>query len=135
MGRCKSLGSLKLFLSYASQLHGASILCFSHPEFLRAHCREWLQPNGHRYSSPPWVPLRLRNSHCLHGRKYFISQANYLTLIFLTHNSRLRGGFEILRDFIRMENSVELNTYQILHLTNTTKPQLVHLKTHYCCGF
>ena len=28
MGRCKSLGSLKSFLSYASQLSGASILCF-----------------------------------------------------------------------------------------------------------
>ena len=31
---------------YASQLSGASVLFFSHPEFLRAHCREWLQPNG-----------------------------------------------------------------------------------------
>ena len=48
MGRCKSLGSLKSlpFLSYASQLSGNSILCFSYPEFLRAHHRKWLQPNG-----------------------------------------------------------------------------------------
>ena len=45
MGGCKSLGSLKSFLSYASQLSGASILCFSHPEFLRACCMEWLQPD------------------------------------------------------------------------------------------
>ena len=29
MGRCKSLGSLKSFLSYASQLSGASIFWFS----------------------------------------------------------------------------------------------------------
>ena len=28
MGRCKSLGSLKSFLSYAFQVSGASILCF-----------------------------------------------------------------------------------------------------------
>ena len=43
-GRCKSLGSLKSFLSYASQLPGASILCFLDPEFLSAHQREWLHP-------------------------------------------------------------------------------------------
>ena len=30
----------------ASQLSGASVLCFSHPEFLRAHSREWREPNG-----------------------------------------------------------------------------------------
>ena len=46
MGRCKSPGSLKCLVSYASQLSGASILHFSHPEFLNAHHREWLQPNG-----------------------------------------------------------------------------------------
>ena len=46
MGRCKSLSSLKLLLSYASQLSGASILGFSHPEFLSAHSREWVQPHG-----------------------------------------------------------------------------------------
>ena len=40
MGRCKSLGSLKLFLWYASQLSGASILCFSHPEL------PWGSPKG-----------------------------------------------------------------------------------------
>ena len=38
--RCKSLGSLKSFLLYASQLSGASILCFTHPELPWAHCRE-----------------------------------------------------------------------------------------------
>ena len=46
MRRCKSLGSLKSFLSYASQLSRASILCFPHSEFLRALHREWLQPDG-----------------------------------------------------------------------------------------
>ena len=44
MGRCGSLGSLQSPLSRASQLSGASVLHFSHPEFLNAHCREWLQP-------------------------------------------------------------------------------------------
>ena len=44
MGRRKSLGSQQSFLSYASQLAGASLLCFSHPGFLSAHCREGLQP-------------------------------------------------------------------------------------------
>ena len=33
MGRLKSLGSLKSFLSYACQLSGAGILYFSNPEF------------------------------------------------------------------------------------------------------
>ena len=42
VGRCKSLGSLKAFLSYASPLSGVSILQF----FLSAHYREWLQPDG-----------------------------------------------------------------------------------------
>ena len=46
MGRCKSLGSLKSFLSCASQLPGASVLCLLDPEFLSAHQREWLQPEG-----------------------------------------------------------------------------------------
>ena len=32
MGRCKSLGSLEVFLSYPSQLSGVSIQYFSHPE-------------------------------------------------------------------------------------------------------
>jgi len=41
MGRCKTLVSLKSFLSYASQLSGASILFF-----LNLHHREWLQPEG-----------------------------------------------------------------------------------------
>ena len=45
-GRCKSLGPLKLLLSYASQLSEASIPRFSHPEFLSAHSREWVQPRG-----------------------------------------------------------------------------------------
>ena len=46
MGRFKSLGSLKSFPSYAAQLSGGSMLWFSHSEFLSAHHREWLQPNG-----------------------------------------------------------------------------------------
>ena len=46
MGRYKSLGSVKSFLSYESQPSGASVLCFSHPELLGAHRREWLQPSG-----------------------------------------------------------------------------------------
>ena len=43
MARCKSLDSLKSFHSYASQLPGAN----QHPAiFLRAYCRECLQPLG-----------------------------------------------------------------------------------------
>ena len=61
MGRCKSPGSLKLFLSYVSQLSGARILVFSHPELLSAHCREWLKPDGCWMAS--WVLSGLRNSH------------------------------------------------------------------------
>ena len=45
MGRCKSLGLLKSFLSCASQLFGDSILCFPHLEFVSAHHTEWLQPD------------------------------------------------------------------------------------------
>ena len=44
METCKSLGPQKSFLSYASELSGASILHFSHPlELLSAPYREWLQ--------------------------------------------------------------------------------------------
>ena len=39
MGRSKIVGSLKSFLSYASQLSGASILCFSQSEFLRTQLK------------------------------------------------------------------------------------------------
>ena len=49
MGRCKSLGSLKSFLLYASQRSGASIRIVHtapppHPplQLLNAHCGEWL---------------------------------------------------------------------------------------------
>ena len=37
---------MKSFLSCESQLSGASVLCFSHPELLGAHHREWLQTGG-----------------------------------------------------------------------------------------
>ena len=46
MRRCKSLGSLKAFLSYPSQLSGASILCFHILNSPGTHCREWLQSDG-----------------------------------------------------------------------------------------
>ena len=38
VGRCKSLGSLKSFLSHAPQLSGASVSCIFTPEFLSVHC-------------------------------------------------------------------------------------------------
>ena len=55
MGRCKSLGSLEPFLSYALQLSGAQYPVFSQPKLpffsahlfffilssLRAHCSHW----------------------------------------------------------------------------------------------
>ena len=56
MARCKSLSSWKSFLSHPSQLSGASILCFSHPEFLSAHCREGLQFESVRQSRYPSCP-------------------------------------------------------------------------------
>ena len=66
MGRCKNLGSLKLFLSCASQLSWASISVFSHPEL------PWGSPWGVTavLMAATWqvlIPflsaLRLRNSH------------------------------------------------------------------------
>ena len=48
MGRCKSLGSLKSFLSYVSQLSWAGSYFFPHPELPGAHHREWLQPEAAR---------------------------------------------------------------------------------------
>ena len=62
MGRCKSLGSLKSFPSYASQQPGASILHF--PSEL-THREQLLDC---RYCSS-WVLLGLRNSH-LEGRNH-----------------------------------------------------------------
>ena len=41
MGRCKSLGSLKLFLWHAPQFSGASILCFLILGLLREHHQGW----------------------------------------------------------------------------------------------
>ena len=46
-GRCKSLGSQKSFLWYASQLPGASILYFHFLSFLRSKHREWLQSDSY----------------------------------------------------------------------------------------
>ena len=43
MGRCKSLGSLKSFLSYAPQLSGARILGFLIQSPFRVYSRGWLQ--------------------------------------------------------------------------------------------
>ena len=43
MGRCKSLGSLKSFLSYAPQLSGARILGFLIQSPFRVYPRGWLQ--------------------------------------------------------------------------------------------
>ena len=57
MGKCKNLGSLKSFLSYVSQLSGASILGFLHPEFLCAHHRVWLQPDGCQITGIGLLPL------------------------------------------------------------------------------
>ena len=60
VGRGKSLGSLKSFLSRASQQGGASFLYFTHSEV------PWgcsLMTGNLRYSSPSWVPLGLRSSH------------------------------------------------------------------------
>ena len=47
MGRCKGLGSLKsvLFI-YISAIWGPVSCNFSHPEFFRSPCREWLYPDG-----------------------------------------------------------------------------------------
>ena len=60
VGRGKSLGSLKSFLSRASQQGRASFLCFTYSEV------PWgcsLMVRNLRYSSPSWVPLGLRSSH------------------------------------------------------------------------
>ena len=46
------------------RLSGASILCFSHPVFLRARSRERLLPSVClTTASPSWVHLGLRNTH------------------------------------------------------------------------
>ena len=74
MGRCRSLGSLKLLLSYASQLPGASFLCvfFSQLEFLSAHHREWLQPAGCRIGQ---VLFSFPIVDCAQGSEIYILRA------------------------------------------------------------
>ena len=84
-------------LLYASQLSGASVLRFSHPESLvlivESGC-SLVAAKSHRYS-PSWVHLGLRNSrwgagivdNCdiliyWYGRKYSISQNHALILSF-----------------------------------------------------
>ena len=61
LGRCKNLGPLKSFISYASQLLGPVPCAFSHPEFFRAPCREWLQPDGWQITGILLLP------ECLEG--------------------------------------------------------------------
>ena len=51
-----SRGSLKSCLLHSSQLSGASILHFSHPEFSGAYHREWLQPDSYRITSIALLP-------------------------------------------------------------------------------
>ena len=48
MEKYKSLGLLKSFLSYVSQLSWAGSYFFPHPELPGAHHREWLQPEAAR---------------------------------------------------------------------------------------
>ena len=64
MGRCKSLGSLKSFLSYASLLSEATILTFSFPRPSSSSLTlgsGWWLLNSRYFSS--WVPSGLRSSH------------------------------------------------------------------------
>ena len=64
MGRCKSLGSLKSFLSYASLLSEATILTFSFPRPSSSRLTlgsGWWLLNSRYFSS--WVPSGLRSSH------------------------------------------------------------------------
>ena len=64
MGRCKSLGSLKSFLSYASQLSGARVLCFhilsSSMLTIGSGCSPMVMRSC-RYSPPSWMPWGLRS--------------------------------------------------------------------------
>ena len=66
MERCKSLGSLKSFLAYISQLSGASILQASHilypTPIPRASVFILWSGSSNRHCSS-WVPLGFRNSH------------------------------------------------------------------------
>ena len=58
MGRCKSLGSVKSFLSYAFSYPGLLSCAFSHPELPGGSpygvAAAWYLL-GHRYSSPSWA--------------------------------------------------------------------------------
>ena len=57
MGRCKPLGSLNSFLSYASQPSGASLvflftLLLVFPQLLSSHCKGWQHLLDHNFGSP-----------------------------------------------------------------------------------
>ena len=56
MGRCKSPSSLKLFLWYAPQLSGTSILCFLILSLLKVHGQEWLQQLTARWRASCFYP-------------------------------------------------------------------------------
>ena len=68
------LGSLKSFVSYASQLSASSILHFSYlplpapSSVFTVGSGRWL-PDRRNYSS--WVPLELRNSHLMAVTSFF----------------------------------------------------------------
>ena len=85
MERCKSLCSLKSFLSYAPQLSGVSILCFYILSFLKAHIEKgcncwWL-----------WHPLltdMAGNIPCFHK----VQRSNTSKKVILLRSSKF--GFE-----------------------------------------
>ena len=84
MGRCKSLGSLKSLLSYASQLSEATCLCFHLPSSsglsVSSGC-SLIPAISHRCSFPSWVLWRAGIADDCdilvywHNRKYSIFQS------------------------------------------------------------
>ena len=80
MGRRRSLGSLRSFLSHASQLSGASILCFF--PVLTLGSSYSLVAAGSRYCSSSWVAWRagIPDDRDIlvywYGRKYSTSQVS-----------------------------------------------------------
>ena len=89
-GRCKTLGSLKSFLSYASQPSGASILFFPSMFTTGSGCSQKVLsaiPDC-RYCSPSYLPWKAGiTDDCdilvyWHGRKYSISQVFWYTFLY-----------------------------------------------------
>ena len=106
MGKCKGLGSMKLFLWYAHQLSGANILGFFILSVLKDGCRSWLLNGGHPVSA-----LRSLRAHCAGGCNVIVRWLQHpLLKIMFSYRKHIETSVCVLRRFSPVRLFVTLRT-------------------------